>query len=437
MRNRLILGMGVMLLPSVALAVVAFLSLQSAIRAMDSVVQEAIAEQAPVLRLQAAIHGTENAIHDYLIAGESREVSRFEFASQKVDSAFKDVTAAPFELREERALVRTAREEWEAALRAGKTIMASPLPREHVIAKEENDSWDAHIGRATDLLNQFHGLAQQEMAQDLAAAHLVRRRALVIIGWVFALGLGMAILTGTALTRSILLPLQALEEGANRFGAGDLSHRVALVRRDELGHLGETLNAMGEKLADTQKALEDLSNHDALTGLYNYREFHRRLTEEVQRSWRYGRPFSLLILDIDGFKAVNDTYGHLAGDEALRGLAALIRQEARPVDEVARYGGEEFAILLPETPGPGAFAMADRIREIIASHPVSIGPGQTVSLTVSIGVVTYPQDSESEDELIGVADKALYAAKNSGRNRVCQWTTPQTAPSESQVAPSD
>src|SRR3974377_990760 len=110
--------MGVMLLPSVALAVVAFLSLQSAIRAMDSVVQEAIAEQAPVLRLQAAIMGTENAFHDSLIAGESREVSRFEFASQKVDSAFKDVTAAPFELREERALVRTAREEWEAARRA-------------------------------------------------------------------------------------------------------------------------------------------------------------------------------------------------------------------------------------------------------------------------------------------------------------------------------
>ncbi len=271
------------------------------------------------------------------------------------------------------------------------------------------------------MLDQVHNLAQGELTEYMALAHAVWRRALVTIVFVFVVGLGIAIVVGSALARSILRPLHLLEEGADRLGTGDLSHRVSLATQDELGHLGGTLNAMAEKLANSQKALEDLSAHDGLTGLYNYREFHRRLTEEVQRSLRYDHPFSLLILDIDDFKAVNDTYGHLAGDEALRGLAALIRRAVRPVDEVARYGGEEFAILLPETPGPGAFATAERIRDIIATHPIAISPGQTVGLTVSIGVAIYPQDAQSEEKLIGAADQALYTAKNGGRNRVCRW----------------
>jgi diguanylate cyclase (GGDEF)-like protein len=272
------------------------------------------------------------------------------------------------------------------------------------------------------MLEQVHNLAQGEMTKYMALAYGVRRRALLIIASVFVVGLGTAVAVGSALARSILHPLRVLEEGADRFGAGDLSRRVSLARGDELGHLGGTFNAMAEKLAKSQKALEDLSIHDGLTGLCNYREFHRQLTEEVQRSLRYDHPFSLLILDIDDFKAVNDTYGHLAGDEALRGLAALIRRGVRPADEVARYGGEEFAILLPETAGPGAFAMAERIRDIIATHPIPIAPGQSVGLTVSIGVATYPQDAESEEKLIGAADQALYTAKNGGSNRVCQWT---------------
>jgi diguanylate cyclase (GGDEF)-like protein len=255
----------------------------------------------------------------------------------------------------------------------------------------------------------------------MALAHGVRRRAVLIIVSVFVVGLGTAVAVGSALARSILYPLRVLDEGAARFGAGDLSRRVSLARGDELGHLGGTFNAMAEKLAKSQKALEELSALDGLTGLYNYREFHRRLAEEVQRSLRYGHPFSLMILDIDDFKAVNDTYGHLAGDEVLRGFAALIRREVRPVDEVARYGGEEFAILLPETPAPGAFAMAERIRGIIAARPIAIAPERAVALTVSIGVATYPQDADTEEKLLGAADRALYAAKNGGRNRVCQW----------------
>jgi diguanylate cyclase (GGDEF)-like protein len=219
-------------------------------------------------------------------------------------------------------------------------------------------------------------------------------------------------------------PRGALEKAADHFGAGDLTHRVSVTTRDELGELGKTFNTMGEHLAKSQAALEYISIRDGLTGLYNYREFHRRLTEEAERSWRYGRPFSLLMLDIDNFKLVNDTYGHLTGDETLRALAALIAQAVRPTDQVARYGGEEFVIVLPETPRSGALATAERIRHIIATHPIPVTLGQRVSLTVSIGVSTYPDDAESEEKLVGAADRALYAAKHAGRNQVCPSAAP-------------
>jgi diguanylate cyclase (GGDEF)-like protein len=280
---------------------------------------------------------------------------------------------------------------------------------------------DVHFERAMEHLDQIQLLGQRELAHNLGQARDARRQALFVILTVFAVGLAAAVAVGLGLARSILDPLRLLKEGADQFRAGDLSHRVPLTSRDEFGQLGGTFNTMAEKLQRDQADLADLSRRDGLTDLDNYREFRRQLTEETQRSSRYGRPFSLLMLDLDHFKQVNDTYGHLAGDEALRGLAALMRREVRPVDRIARYGGEEFAIILPETSTTGALATAERIREIVATRPIAVNGERQVALTVSIGVGTYPDDADTEEKLVGAADQALYTAKSGGRNRVIHF----------------
>lgn len=157
---------------------------------------------------------------------------------------------------------------------------------------------------------------------------------------------------------------------------------------------------------------------DALAGLDNRREFQRRLDEEIERALRHDRPLSLLMLDLDHFKRVNDTYGHTAGDEVLRAVAARIRVEIRPTDRAARYGGEEFTAILPETPAEGARVVAERVRRAVAGAPFRLLDGREIELTVSIGVSCYPDDANDSQGVVEHADQALYAAKEAGRNRV-------------------
>ena len=170
----------------------------------------------------------------------------------------------------------------------------------------------------------------------------------------------------------------------------------------------------------TQACME--ATTDGLTNLYNYRHFQNIMKQEFKRATRYKRPLSLLLIDIDYFKNYNDTNGHLYGDDALKIVAALVRQYCRDTDIVFRYGGEEFIVLLPETMIVEAHIIAERIRKAIAEYPFKNGHAQPDgALTVSIGIAGYPDNSNSETELIAAADTALYLAKRSTRNRSCLY----------------
>ena len=168
-----------------------------------------------------------------------------------------------------------------------------------------------------------------------------------------------------------------------------------------------------------QNELQRLARTDPLTGLFNRRRFFEIAEKEFAESIRYDRPLSVIILDLDLFKEINDTYGHLVGDQALIHIGKLLLKASRTPDTAARYGGEEFVVLLPETEGANAKIFAERLRKLVEDSPIQSG-NNTIHFTVSIGVAGKKTTAEVEtlDQLISQADQALYKAKGKGRNQV-------------------
>ena len=186
--------------------------------------------------------------------------------------------------------------------------------------------------------------------------------------------------------------------------------------------VGEAACEWLDEVRQLRARVEELSQlvaTDALTGLYNFRHFKSMLQAEMDRSKRSGIPTSLVLLDLDHFKRVNDTYGHEVGNQALRHLADILRGEVRTTDIVCRYGGEEFAMIFPETHLNLAVKVADRIRQEIADNPLH-HEDRDIGLTASMGASVYMKTSVLDiDEFIDSVDKYLYEAKQSGRNCIC------------------
>lgn len=245
---------------------------------------------------------------------------------------------------------------------------------------------------------------------------------LIVLGVLIVVG-AFAYVLGLLIVR----PLDRLTRGAAEVAAGDLAVDLPVVGGGEVGYLTKVFNHMVARLREGRQQLDQinaqlrakneelarLSITDGLTGLSNRRHLMEVLTIELHRARRTNRSFSVLMADVDHFKKYNDANGHLAGDEVLKRVGAILRESARTVDCSARYGGEEFFVLLPDTTLDGAAEFADRIRARLVAEPF---PGGTV--TLSIGIAEFPAHGDTPDAVIASADAALYRAKREGRDRV-------------------
>ncbi|MFB6345575.1 MAG: GGDEF domain-containing protein [bacterium] len=189
-----------------------------------------------------------------------------------------------------------------------------------------------------------------------------------------------------------------------------------------LGHIVYHLNRsnffQARALKKQQQKIQKLADQDQLTGLYTRREFENRFRKEYERCERYDSKISVMMIDLDHFKDVNDTYGHPVGDEVLQTMGSLIEEQTRMSDIAGRYGGEEFCLVLPETSKENTKAIAERLREALSDVEFQGPEGETFTVTCSIGIAEYEETHGDPEELLGNADQALYEAKEAGRDRV-------------------
>jgi diguanylate cyclase (GGDEF)-like protein len=226
--------------------------------------------------------------------------------------------------------------------------------------------------------------------------------------------------------RLVLRSIRKLVDTAHRVRAGDLSARTRFhYRGDELSHVGMAIDQMAQalqereaELATAMRVLREQSITDPLTGLYNRRYLLDLLPREVQRARRNGTRLAVIMVDVDHFKRINDSFGHQAGDLVLRALGALLKERIRATDTACRYGGEEFLLVLPEAALEGARRRAEAIREAVQALRLAKLEQPLGPITASLGVAVFPDHARDGDSLLRLADESLYEAKTAGRNRV-------------------
>ncbi|MCF7516506.1 diguanylate cyclase [Pseudoalteromonas sp. L23] len=220
------------------------------------------------------------------------------------------------------------------------------------------------------------------------------------------------------INKSLISSMNKLTEGATKFATGDVEHNINIGIPCEMASVAHTFNCMKETILKQQAELEHMASCDRLTGLPNRHKFDELAILILENAQNFGTQFCLVICDIDHFKKLNDQFGHLCGDEALK-IVSIKLQSAVPRDaHIFRYGGEEFIILLPNRPSSEGVTIAEELRRNIQNSSNRFSSNEKFKLTASFGVSTFPEHGETIDKLIEEADKALYRSKESGRNSV-------------------
>lgn len=407
-----------MVLPLVISMVGGYFFIHYTFAKMDIVIDETIGKMAHITDIQLLILQSGMPANDYLIHGNPAEKKNFRRIQEVLDAKFSVAIDTYIADPEEGNLLRDSEQYWESAKQLSQEILSLEYPVTNGSGASAMEIMDELLEKAAINLNNIHELTAKRIDYLHKNAHAKSEQldlyaAIILLCSLLLVHRGIKIVR-----REVHLPIQVLTKGIQEFKTGHLNARVELNTNDELGDMAVAFNTMADVLMEREQKLEHLASHDELTELCNVREFRRLLQIEFERSARHNHPFSLLMLDIDHFKLVNDNYGHLVGDRVLHQIGLSMKIIMRPSDLGARYGGEEFAFILPETDMETACTVAERIREEIASWNICTESVKKIRVTVSIGVATYPEDGIELTALMSCVDKRLYAAKESGRDRV-------------------
>jgi diguanylate cyclase (GGDEF)-like protein len=387
------------------------------VRVADVVAGVLVADR---LEIQSLTGGEPDLLQSFAaLAGESIHRARASESREEVGVEFKAVYAVSRDLatltdpaRVRRRLLRSARD--LVALEAAAVVIADDAQTRYTVE-------DAH-GWAREFEGREVGLMERTWA-----------------AWVLRSAEESFLLDNVAGQRD-RMPILVLDEGAGRgesllsvplkahnrnLGALVLTGRRGAFDAAAQRVLGILANQAAAALSTCQllERRKDLALRDGLTGLYNRRAFNELLTQALAREDRQGGRFALLLLDIDHFKKLNDTFGHPAGDAALKNTARVLEGHLRRGDQAARFGGEEFAVILPGADRAGALHLAERVRDAVQKDQI-VFEGARISVTVSLGAALWPEHARAADALLAAADRALYAAKEAGRNRVVPASAP-------------
>ncbi len=398
------------------IAGVSFLSIMELAHTIEEAMEEYTMEGQPLLELIQAVQESDLEGHDYLTYGTKNELAEYKSTAKKTDMAFESAMKAPFDDEKEKEWVRSAFIKWRVAYNL--TLSHSPV-NDPAIKLQHMRKIDDQMNEIETTLNWAFQRAQEEMKEIKTGALSLQRMSTIFIITLSVLAVIGMVLLWRWLVHSITGPLKELASNVKAVGTGGAILETKVAGDDEIGRLVRAVNDMSARVSENTTSLKELAEHDELTGLYNNRALMGLLQNEIARSSRYGHTFSFILLDIDHFKDINDTYGHAAGDDVICQLATLITESIRDVDKAARYGGDEIALILPETVGTKALAMAERVRLGVSSQHVMLPGGEMLRIEISIGMAEYPGKKESIKDLILAADDALYEAKRKGRNRVC------------------
>lgn len=420
LRFWLVTGMAMSLLPIFVSATAGYvLHHRTIIQPLVEVASKQRGILQPLKDINLHLWDVSTSVIDFAVDGDTRRKAAYKDDADRIESAFEGLSGGMREYGLEIPHVAEARNAWaELAAISNSILSGHKLGGGDAVLDARIEKFETLIEDLGVHLEMAHDAVRvkNEQTHDLALINLKRSERLALVG--FAVSIFGAVLGIALISRSLVNSMDRLVVGAMRLASGDREHSINVQIPRELTVVADAFNLMTRRIREQEDALARAAKTDGLTGLYNRREFEYMLAYEIRRAQRYGGYVSVILADIDHFKRFNDTYGHQAGDEALRTVARTLKEGMRDVDRVCRYGGEEIVIVLPDCDANGAQQAAERARAAVETSVIELDLERSAGVTISAGVATFPGNGNTPETLVKSADTALYKSKELGRNRV-------------------